>query len=109
MRDFGHATPGTMTPFCVINTRKNGLQITSLAAYACEPNKKRGNTKTTIRCEKVISDPHLMIEMFQEIKRIFFFQRCQLYTQEYVRTRTLCDSAVVVNERFPIHRREKCF
>ena len=74
MRDFGHATPGTMTPFCVINTRKNGLQIMSLAAYACEPNKKRGNTKTTIQCEKVISDPHLMIEMFQEIKRIFFFK-----------------------------------
>ena len=96
-----------MTPFCVINTRKNGLQIMSLAAYACEPNKKKGNTKTTIQCEKVISDPHLMIEMFQEIKR-FFFQRCQLYAQD-VRMRTLCDSAVVVNERFPIHRREKCF
>ena len=80
----------------------------SLAAYACELNKKRRNTKTTIQCQKVISDPHLMIEMFQEIKRIFF-QSCQLYAQEYVRMRTLCDSAVVVNERFPIHRSEKCF
>ena len=29
-------TPGTMTTFCVINTKKNGLQILSLAACASE-------------------------------------------------------------------------
>ena len=29
-------TPGTMTPFCVLNATKNALQIMSLAAYASE-------------------------------------------------------------------------
>ena len=27
-----------MTPFCVLNTKKNGLQIMGLAAYASETN-----------------------------------------------------------------------
>ena len=29
-----------MTPFCVLNTTKNALQIMSLAAYAIETNKR---------------------------------------------------------------------
>ena len=31
-------TPGTMTSLCILNTKKNGLQIMSLAAYASETN-----------------------------------------------------------------------
>ena len=31
-------TPGTMTPFCVISTKKNALQIMSLAAYVSVTN-----------------------------------------------------------------------
>ena len=30
-----------MTPFCVLNTTTNALQIMSLAAYAIETNKRR--------------------------------------------------------------------
>ena len=52
MRGFGHATifsqfagsppgtSGTMTPSHVINTKKSGLQIMSLAACASETNKQ---------------------------------------------------------------------
>ena len=56
MRGFDHATilspsfhglpqgtPGTMTPFCVLNITKNALQIMSLAAYASETKKKCNN------------------------------------------------------------------
>ena len=32
-------TPGTMSPFCVLNAMKSSLQIMSLAAYASETNK----------------------------------------------------------------------
>ena len=51
MRGFGHATIlipsfhdlryerlAQWPPFCVINTKKNGLQIMSLAAYTSETN-----------------------------------------------------------------------
>ena len=51
MRGFGHAMflipsfhgvrqkrLGAWLPFCVLNTKKNGLQIMSLAAYASETN-----------------------------------------------------------------------
>ena len=31
-------TPGTPTPFCVLNMKKNGLQIMNLAPYASETN-----------------------------------------------------------------------
>ena len=36
-------TPGTMTLFCVLNTKKNTLQFMSLAAYASETKKNCNN------------------------------------------------------------------
>ena len=37
-------TPGTPTPFCVLNTKKNGLQIMNLAAYPSDTN------NSSLRC-----------------------------------------------------------
>ena len=58
MRGFDHATisysqfprsplgtPGTMTPFCVLNKTKNALQIMSLAVYASETYKAGKNNR----------------------------------------------------------------
>ena len=46
MRGFGYATILILsfhgpTAFCVLNTKKNGLQIMSLASYASETNYDR--------------------------------------------------------------------
>ena len=74
-----------MTPFCVLNTTKNGLQIMSLAAYASETNYWQQIFEKQKTCEVKFNEKRL--SRFRQQKRENRTKRAKGSNKQFIKAR----------------------